>query len=284
MRFVFHIKLALNQMEQEGKMFQDKVIIVTGASEGIGRALSLALAPQKPKLVIAARNESRLDELKAEIESQGAQALVVPTDVSEESACKNLIEKTIDNWGRLDVLVNNAGRTMWTTLEDMQDTSIIEQIMRINYFGAAYCTYYALPYLKESKGRIAAVSSLAGLTGVPTRTAYAASKHAMFGFFDSLRVELMGSGVSVTMIAPDFVLSEIHRRAFGSDGNPLGKSPMQEEKIMTADECASKIVTAMEKRQRLLIMTSRGKTGRWIKLIAPGLIDGMAQKAIREAK
>jgi len=271
-------------MAQEEKMFQDKVIIVTGASEGIGRALCLALAAQKPKLVIAARNENRLDELKAEIESHAAQALVVPTDVSEEGACKNLIEKTIEHWGRLDVLVNNAGRTMWTTLEDMTDTSIIEQIMRINYLGAAYCTYYALPHLKQSKGRIAAVSSVAGLTGVPTRSAYCASKHAMFGFFDALRVELMDSGVTVTMIAPDFVLSEIHRRAFAADGSPLGKSPMQEEKIMTAEDCASKIVLALENRKRLLILSGRGKIGRWIKLVAPGLIDRVAQKAIRQAK
>ncbi len=265
-------------------MFQDKVIIVTGASEGIGRALCLALAPQKPKLVLAARNEDRLNELKTEVESKGAQALVVPTDVSLETSCKELIEKTIDHWSRLDVLVNNAGRTMWTTLEQITDTSLIEQIMRINYLGAAYCTYYGLPYLKQSKGRLAAVSSLAGLTGVPTRTAYCASKHAMFGFFDALRVELMGSGVSVTMIAPDFVLSEMHRRAFAGDGSPLGQSPMQEEKIMTAEECAAKIVTALENRKRLLIMSNRGKVGRWIKLIAPGLIDRIAQKAIREAK
>ena len=265
-------------------MFQDKVIIVTGASEGIGRALCLALALQKPKLVLAARNENRLNELKAEIESKGAQALVVPTDVSREDSCRKLIEKTIDHWDRLDVLVNNAGRTMWTTLEQITDTSIIEQIMRINYLGAAYCTYSALPYLKQSKGRIAAVSSMAGLTGVPTRTAYCASKHAMFGFFDALRVELMDSGVTVTMIAPDFVLSEIHRRAFAGDGSPLGESPVQEEKIMTAEECAAGIVEALENRKRMLIMSGRGKVGRWIKLIAPGLIDRMAQKAIREAK
>ena len=265
-------------------MFQDKVIIVTGASEGIGRALCLALAMQKPKLVLAARNEDRLNELKAEIESKGAHALVVPTDVSQENSCKELIEKTINHWDRLDVLVNNAGRTMWTTLEQVTDTSIIEQIMRINYLGAAYCAYYALPYLKQNKGRIAAVSSVAGLTGVPTRTAYCASKHAMFGFFDALRVELMDSGVTVTMIAPDFVLSEIHRRAFAGDGSPLGESPVQEEKIMTAEECAVQIIEALENRKRLLIMSSRGKVGRWIKLIAPGLIDRVAQRAIREAK
>ena len=265
-------------------IFAEKVIIVTGASEGIGRALCLALADQKPKLVLAARNRDRLNQLKEEVESKGAKALVVPTDVSEEAVCRKLIEQTVSDWGRVDALVNNAGRTMWTTLEDLEDTSIIEQIMRINYFSAAYCTYYALPHLKETRGRIVAVSSIAGLNGVPTRTAYSASKHAMFGFFDSLRIELMDSGVTVTMIAPDFVLSEMHRRAFSKDGNPLGKSPMQEEKIMTAEQCAARIVAAMENRSRLEVLSTRGKAGRWVKMIAPGLIDRVAQKAIKEAK
>jgi short-subunit dehydrogenase len=275
-------------MEGRGRktmaMLEDKVIVVTGASEGIGRALCLALATQRPKLAVAARNEDRLKELKEQLEPVGAKVLVVPTDVTEESACKNLIETTIREWGVLDVLVNNAGMSMWTTLEEMQDTSIIERLMRINYLGAAYCTFYALKYLKESRGRIVAISSLAGLGGIPTRTAYAASKHALFGFFDSLRIELMESGVSVTMIAPDFVLTELHRRAFSSDGNPLGKSPLQEEKIMTADECALRIVKAIEKRERLLVMSFRGKVGRWAKLIAPGLLDKVARRAIQLGK
>jgi short-subunit dehydrogenase len=264
--------------------FHGKVIIVTGASEGIGRALCLALATQKPKLVLAARNQDRLETLKQEVESKGGEAMVVPTDMQEESACQHLVETTVATYGCIDALVNNAGRTMWTTFEEMSDPSIIEQIMRINYLGAAYCTYYALSHLKQSKGRIVAVSSLAGLNGVPTRTAYAASKHAMFGFFDSLRIELMDTGVTVTMIAPDFVLSEIHRRAFAKDGQPLGTSPLQEDKVMTAAECAARIVTAMENRQRLAILTTRGKVGRWIKLIAPGLIDKTARKAIQEAR
>ncbi|MCK4985123.1 MAG: SDR family oxidoreductase [Desulfobacterales bacterium] len=264
--------------------FEDKVIMVTGASEGIGRALCLALAPQKPKLVLAARNEERLNALKEEIEPLGGQALVVPTDVTQEEACKNMIQSAFSTWGRIDVLVNNAGRTMWTTLEDLKDTSIIEQLIRINYLGAAYCTYYALPYLKASKGRIVAISSVAGLNGVPTRTAYSASKHALLGFFDSLRIELLGTGVTVTMIAPDFVLSEMHRRAFGSDGKPLGTSPMQEDKIMTAEDSAAMIVRAIENRDRLLITSGRGKLGRWIKMIAPSLIDNIALKAIRARK
>ena len=265
-------------------IFQDKVIVVTGASEGIGRALCLALAPQKPKLVLAARNTNRLEQLKEEVESAGAKSIVVPTDVSEEMDCKSLIERTITEFDCIDVLVNNAGRTMWTTLEDMEDISIIEQLMRINYFSAAYCTYYALPHLIKSKGRIVSISSIAGLSGVPTRTAYSATKHAMFGFFDSLRIELMGTGVTVTMIAPDFVLSEIHRRAFGKDGKPLGSSPVEKNKIMTANECALKIIRATENRDRLAILSFRGKLGRWVKLIAPGFIDKVVLKAIRDAK
>jgi len=195
------------------KNFDKKVIIITGASEGIGRALSLKFAEHQAKIVIAARNEKRLNELKNEIESLGANALVVPTDVTDKDACKNLIESTVEEYGQIDVLVNNAGRTMWTPFEDIKDLSIFKQIMDLNYLGCVYCTYYALSYLKKSKGQIVGGSSVSGLNGVPSRTASTASKYAMFGFFDSLRIELKDAGVSVTMIAPDFVLSEIHRRA-----------------------------------------------------------------------
>jgi len=264
--------------------FQNKVIIVTGASEGIGRALCLALAPQAPRLVLAARNQDRLNDLGTEVEALGAKALVVPTDVTDQAACRNLVTTTVDQWGRIDVLVNNAGMTMWTTMEAMSDLSIFERLMQLNYFGSVYCTYHALPHLKATRGRIVAVSSLTGLTGVPTRTAYAASKHAMFGFFDSLRIELMDSGVTVTMIAPDFILSQMHRRALGPDGEPLGKSPLQTDKIMTAEECAAMILAAMEKRQRLLLTSARGKLLYRLKGLAPGLLDAIAAKAISKKK
>jgi len=265
-------------------IFTDKVIVVTGASEGIGRALCLALAPQRPRLAIAARNEGRLNELMKELESQGARALVVPTDVTREEACKRLIGMTIEKWGSIDVLVNNAGGTMWTNFDEVTDTSVFEKLMRLNYLGSVYCTYHALPHLKKSKGLVVAVSSVAGLVGVPTRTGYAATKHALFGFFDSLRIELEGTGVGVTMIAPDFVLTEIHRRALGHDGKPLGKSPLQEGRIMTAEKCAALIVKAMENRDRLLLTSRRAKVGRWIRLVSPRLIDHIARKAIREKK
>jgi short-subunit dehydrogenase len=128
------------------------------------------------------------------------------------------------------------------------------------------------------------VASLAGLTGVPTRTGYAASKHAVFGFFESLRIELIDTGVSVTIVAPDFVVSEIHRRAVGPDGRPLGESPMQEARIMSAEECARLMARAVERRQRLLVMSLRGKLGRFVRLIAPGLIDRIALRAVQAGK
>jgi len=265
-------------------IFTDQVIVVTGASEGIGRALCLALADEKAKLVLAARNEVRLEELKREVESKGGQAVVVPTDVTDEAACRRLVERAVAQWGRLNILVNNAGVTMWTRFEEITDLSIFERLMRINYLGGVYCTHFALPHLRRTGGLVVAVASVAGLTGVPTRTGYAASKHALFGFFDSLRVELAGTGVGVTMIAPDFVLSEIHRRALGADGRPLGKSPLQEAEIMTAEACAAQIVRAMGKRDRLLITSLRGKVGRWIRMFSPALVDRIAGKAIRERK
>jgi len=262
--------------------FRGKVVVVTGASEGIGRAICLALAPQGARLVLAARNGARLEELKKEVEALGGGALCVPTDVTEEAACKALIARAGEAYGQIDALVNNAGGTMWTTLEDITDLSIFDRLIRLNYLGSVYCTYYALPWLKKTRGRIVGVSSVAGITGVPTRTAYAASKHAMFGFFDSLRIEVAEQGISVTMAAPDYVVSEIHRRALGSDGKPLGVSPIHEAKVMKSDECARLIVEAMTRRERLLLTSSRGRLGRWLKLLAPQVMDNLAAKAIRD--
>jgi short-subunit dehydrogenase len=264
-------------------VFTDKVIIVTGASEGIGRALCLALAPQGPKLVLASRNKERLDELAGEVEAAGAKALVIPTDVTDEDQCKALIDKTVEELGAIDALVNNAGQTMWTRMEDIEDTSIFEKLTKLNYLAAIWLTYYALPHLKKSKGRIVCVSSIAGLLAGPTRTAYAGSKHAMFGFFDSLRIELIDTGVTVTMVAPGFVYSNIHVNALDRHGNRLGESPMEKSKYMPAETCAAMMVDAMEKRKRLLVTDNAAKLGRWLKLIAPGLLDRLAIKTMEKA-
>ena len=261
--------------------FIDKVIVLTGASQGIGRALALALAPQRPLIVLAARDEAALREVETACGALGAKTLVVPTDVTDEGQCRRLIRRTIESAGRIDVLIHNAGGGMNARFDEMTDISVFEKLMRLNYLGPMYLTHEALPHLKKSRGRIVVVSSVAGLTGVPLRTAYSGSKHAVFGLFESLRIELADQGVSVTMIAPDFVQSQIHMRALGPDGKPVGDSTIAERVAMPADECAALIVGAMERRQRLLITSLRGKAGRFVRLIAPRLIDRIAARAIR---
>lgn len=262
--------------------YRGKVVILTGASSGIGRALALALSRQGPRLVLAARDAARLAEVAKQC--AGAETLVVPTDVSSPADCQRLVSRAIERFSGLDVLVNNAGRGQIARFEEVEDLSVYEDLMRVNYLGCVHLTHHALPHLIRSRGQIVAVASLTGLTGVPTRTAYAASKHAVFGFFDSLRIELLGTGVDVTLVAPDFVATEIHLRAVGPDGRPLGRSQMQESRVMTADRCAELILGAMERRERLLVMSWRGRLGRLLRIFAPGLIDRVALRAVRSGR
>ena len=261
---------------------KERRIILTGASEGIGRALALQLAARGARLALAARDRDRLESLAQECRARGGEALAVPTDVTNQQDLEWLVAETLKTFGGIDTVIHNAGITMWSRFDALADLSIFERIMEVNYLAPVRLTALALSHLKQTRGLIVAVASLSGLTGVPERTGYAASKHAMIGFFDSLRIELAGSGVDVSVIAPDFVISEIHKRAVGPDGEPLGTSPMKQSKIMTAEECARQIVRAMEKRRRLLLMSTRGKLGRWLKILAPGVIDRMAAKAIRQ--
>lgn len=257
-------------------------IILTGASEGIGRALALELATRGARLALAARDRDRLESLAQECRARGGDALAVPTDVTNTQDLEWLVAETLKAFGGIDAVIHNAGITMWSRFEALRELSIFERVMEVNYYAPVRLTALTLPHLRESRGLIVAIASLAGLTGVPERSAYSGSKHAMVGFFDSLRIELAGSGVDVSVIAPDFVVTEIHKRAIGPDGEPLGSSPMQQSKIMTAEQCARQIVRAMEKRRRQLLMSTRGKLGMWLKLLAPGLIDRIAAKAIRQ--
>jgi len=264
--------------------FLDKVILITGASSGIGRELAYRLASQGARLSLAARDVERLEAVRAECEQRGGHAIVAPTDVSEQAQCENLVQKTVEQFERIDILVNNAGVSMWAYFDEVIDLSIFEQIMRVNYFGSMYCTYYALPYLKASRGQIVGVSSLTGKNGVPTRSGYAASKHAMVGFFDTLRIELAEAGVTVTMIYPDFVATETRARAFGPDGLPLGESPVREKEIMSVEKCVDLMLPAIQKRKRELVMSMRARIGQYVKPFAPKLIDNIARRAIEAGK
>jgi short-subunit dehydrogenase len=263
---------------------KDKVIIITGASKGIGAELARQLAAKGAKLVLAARNERELEAVADECRKLGAAVVAVKADVALERDCQSIIAGAAVAFGRIDALVNNAGMTMWARFEDIDDLSILEQIMRVNYMGAVYCTRHVLPHLRESGGLLVGISSLAGRTGVPTRTGYAASKHAMAGFFDSLRIELADSGIGVTMIYPGFVATGIRENATGPDGKPILVSPVKEREVMSVEDCVRRIVRAIEGREREVVMTARGKMGLWLKLLAPSLVDRIARRAIEQGR
>jgi short-subunit dehydrogenase len=262
--------------------FRGNVVVITGASKGIGAELARQLAADGARLVLAARDGAALEAVAAECRGSGAETLTVITDVASEADCRRLVEATVARFGRLDTLVNNAGATMWARVDEIRDLSMLERIMQVNYLGAVYCTAYALPHLKAARGRVVGVASLTGLTGVPTRSGYAASKHAMRGFFDSLRIELAGSGVTVTMAYPGFVATGIRENATGPAGRPVRIDPLDPERVMSVAECARQIRRAMGRRQRDLVMTARGRAAKWLKLFAPGLVDRIARRAIEQ--
>lgn len=261
--------------------FANKTIIITGASSGIGKTLAVKLAQQGAQLVLAARNQSALEITAKECIDVGGKAIVVPTDVANPEACKNLIRQSVGAFGEISCLINNAGISMWAKFEQIEDISIFERIMQVNYLGSVYCSHYALPYLKQSQGLLVSISSLTGKTGVPTRSGYAASKHAVQGFFDSLRIELNKSGVDVLVVSPGFVATDIRQHTFGSEGKLVSTSlHSKTQKAMSLEVCTEQIVRAMTKRQRELVMTWKGKLGLWLKLIFPGLVDRIAERAV----
>jgi short-subunit dehydrogenase len=265
--------------------FQGKTIVITGASDGIGAELARQLAADKPNLVLAARRMDALEVVAGQCRAAGAQVLTQRCDVGVQGDCIALIEAAVKQFGAMDVLVNNAGISMHAKFADITDTKVFEDLMRVNLMGAVWLTHAALPHLKQSRGLIVGVSSLAGLVGVPERTTYCATKHAMTGFFDALRVELQPQGVDVTMIYPGVVATEIRRNGWNAQGETAGVSGLEEKGAMTAAECARQIVSAMQSRKREVVMTAKGKIGLWLKLIAPGMVDNLARAALaKDAK
>lgn len=255
--------------------------VITGASSGIGRELALRVAARGARVALGARSGDALEEVARECRARGGDAIAVVTDVGDPDQCRALIAAAREAHGGIDVLVNNAGFGMWARLDQVTDLSIFERLMRVNYLGAVYCTWHALDDLKRSRGLVCAVSSLTGKTGVPTRTGYAASKHAMQGFFDSLRVELRNTGVDVLVVSPGFVATEVRSRVLGGDGAPVGSSPRDEGRAtMSVEDCVSQILRGIEGRKREVIMTTQARIGLVLRLVAPGLVDRLAARAV----
>lgn len=250
--------------------FQDKVVVITGGSDGIGRALIDALIPLGAKVATCGRNHDKIYALQMRYSNVMLHAMVC--DVSIERECRRFIESTIDTFGGIDILINNAGISMRSMFNDV-DVAVMRQVMEINFFGAMYCTKFALPSILERKGTIVGVSSVAGFRGLPGRSGYSASKFALQGWLEALRTELLHDGVNVMWVCPGFTASNIRNAALNNKGETQGESPLEEGKLMSAEECARFVIRAIEKRKRTLILTFTGKTTVFMNRFFPRLAD-----------
>jgi dehydrogenase/reductase SDR family member 7B len=253
---------------------KDKVVIITGASSGIGKALALEMGSRGAKVVIAARSMDKLEEIRTLLHSSGVSVLPVKADVSVEEDCRKIIDATIEKFGRIDVLINNAGISM-RALFEQTDLEVIRRLMAVNFWGTVCCTKFALPYLLKTKGSVVGISSIAGFKGLPGRTGYSASKFAIQGFLETLRIENLKKGLHVLIACPGFTASNIRNSALAADGSQQGESPRDEESMMQADVVAAKITDAIEKRKKILVMTLQGKMTVLLNKLLPLYMDRM---------
>lgn len=253
-------------------IFKQKVIIITGASSGIGKALAVQALEQGAMVAVCARNLQKLEEVYRDFDQNSL--LLVQADVSKKEDCSQFVAAVIEKWQRIDWLINNAGISMRALFAETE-LSVIESLMDINFWGTVYMTKFALPEITRSKGGIVGISSIAGYRGLPGRAGYSASKFAMQGFLETLRTELLYTGVHVMWAAPGFTSSNIRNTALAADGNSQKETPLAEDKLMSAETCAKIIVEGMKKRKRTLVLTAQGKATVWINKLFPGWMDKM---------
>lgn len=252
---------------------KDKLVIITGASSGIGKSLAYRYAQEGANLVLAARQYPLLCSIAQDIEDKfGVKAIAVACDVSKEVYCKQLIEEAIRLFGRIDILVNNAGISMRALFADV-DLKVMHEIMDVNFWGSVYCTKYAMPELLKTKGTVVGISSVAGYKGLPGRAGYSASKFALQGFLESLRIENLKTGIHVMIACPGFTTSNIRNTARAKDGSLQGESPLDENKMMHPDQVADQIVSAMLKRKNKITLTLQGKATIFTNKFLPNLVD-----------
>lgn len=255
--------------------FTDKVVAITGGSEGIGRALVESLILLGAKVATCGRNYDKLYNLHM----QHSQVLLhsIVCDVSNEEDCRRFIDSTIKTFGGIDILINNAGISMRALVQDVE-VDVIRKVMDVNFFGAVYCTKYALSSIIERKGTVVGISSIAGYRGLPGRSAYSASKFALQGWLEALRTELMDDEVNVMWACPGFTTSNIRNAALDSEGVATGETLMDETQMMSAGEVADHILNAIEKRKRTLVLTFTGKRTIFMNRFFPSLTDRLVRK------
>ena|SRR5690554_2493109 len=258
----------------------NKVAIVTGTSSGIGRAIAIELSQKGASVVLASRDKDKITQLESEIIEAGGKALVVPTDVTDEDQCKNLIAKTVSEFGGLDILVNNAGLSMRACFHDVE-LPVLKRVMDTNFWGAVYCTKYALPHILESKGVVVGISSISGVTPLPGRTGYVASKHALDGFLETLRVENLDNNIQVLVVHPGFTTSNIRRSALTKSGSSQIDTPLDELKLMPAEKVAKIVVKGIIKRKREINLTVKGKLAIWVSRAFPSLAERLIYKEMK---
>ena len=255
--------------------FKGKVVIITGASSGIGKACAVEFAKRGANLVLAARQYVTLCEITAELEkSHNIKALAVQVDVSKQEDCEQLIKQAVATFGQIDILINNAGLSMRALFQEV-DLMVLKNLMDVNFWGTVYCSKYALSEILKTKGSIIGVSSIAGYRGLPGRTGYSASKFAMNGFMESLRTELLKTGVHVMVACPGFTTSNIRVAALAEDGQSHGETSMDEGKMMTAEEVAKIMADGIVNRKRTLVIGGQGKLTVWLNKLLPALADNL---------
>lgn len=256
----------------------DKVIIVTGASSGLGLAFARQFGSEGARVVMAARSYDRLLELAPSV-APPERVLCVKCDVTREEDCRSLVEATVARFGCIDILVNNAGLSMRAMFKDL-NLDVIRRLMDVNFWGTVYCTKFALPYLLETKGSVVGVISVAGLSALPARTGYSASKYAIRGFLDTVRMEHLKDGLNVLVFAPGYVSSNVRRAALTADGSPQGDTPLEEGRLMSAETCAKHLSRALRRRRSQVILSPLGRATVHAHNLVPRLLDRWTYKFV----
>jgi short-subunit dehydrogenase len=258
---------------------KDKVVVITGGSSGIGKALAEAFGNRGSKIFITGRNQEELDKTVSDLKNKNIIVHSLQADVSKEEDNTKMAQEAIKIYGKIDILINNAGISMRALFEEV-DLSVVKKIMDINFYGVLYATKACLPEIIKNKGSVIGISSIAGYRGLPGRTGYSASKFALNGFLEVLRTELLYKDVHVLTACPGFTASNIRKRALTKDGSAQGESPRNEEKMMSAEECADHIYEATVARKKILILTSQGKLTVWLNKFFPGWLDKLVYKTM----